>query len=105
MAHITLKQPGQSVADFAVQGATVTVAGVAVDCAERQQDVAVSVEIRQNAGGPSEGGAGAYLAQIHIPARRYTSSTGQDAEGKPTEVRTPQPLDPHAVAVTLWPIA
>ena len=69
--QIILKQGGQPVADFSVSGANVTVAGVAIDCAERQQDIAVTVEVRQNIGGPSEGGNGAYLAQIEIPARRY----------------------------------
>jgi hypothetical protein len=106
--QINLKQDGQPVADFSVSGANVTIAGVAIDCAARQQDIAVTVEVRQNLGGPSEGGNGAYLAQIEIPARRYETNTTIPAEGEdeqPTEVSEPLPLDPNAVVVTLWPTA
>lgn len=105
--QINLKQDGQPVADFAVSGTNVTVAGVTIDCAARQQDIAVTVEVRQNIDGPSEGGNGAYLTQIEIPARRYETNTipaaGEDEQ--PTEVREPLPLDPNAVVVTLWPTA
>lgn len=105
--QIILKQDGQPVADFSVSGANVTVAGVAIDCAERQQDIAVSVEVRQNIGGPSEGGNGAYLAQIEIPARRYETVTvpAEGEDEQPTELREPLPLDPNAIVVTLWPTA
>lgn len=105
--QIILKQDGQPVADFSVSGANVTVAGVAIDCAERQQDIAVSVEVRQNIGGPSEGGNGVYLAQIEIPARRYETVTvpAEGEDEQPTELREPLPLDPNAVVVTLWPTA
>ena len=106
MSQIILKQPGQPVADFAVAGAVVTVAGIVVDCAERQGDTAVSVEVRNNKSGPSEGGAGAYLAQIDIPARRYIDVAGaDDNDGKPTVIKEPVALDPNAVAITLWPTA
>lgn len=100
MSQIHLKAAGQPVADFAVSGAIVTVAGVAIDCAERQQDIAVTIEIRANQGGPSEGGDGAYLAQIAIPARRY-----DDIETDDGVQHEPQPLDPNAVEITLWPTA
>ena len=107
--QIILKQDGQPVADFSVSGANVTVAGVAIDCAERQQDIAVTVEVRQNIGGPSEGGNGAYLAQIEIPARCYETvivpAEGEGEDEQPTELREPLPLDPNAVVVTLWPTA
>lgn len=100
MPQIHLKAAGQPVADFAVSGTTVTVAGVAIDCAVRQQDTAVTVEIRANDAGPSEGGDGAYLAQIAIPARRYTEIETNDGTQ-----HEPQPLDPNAVDITLWPTA
>ena len=100
MPQIHLKQPGLPVADFAVYGAVVTVAGVAIDCAARQQDGAVVLEIRSNETGPGEGGDGAYLAQIAIPARRFDESETDDGVQ-----RRPQPLDPNAVAITLWPAA
>jgi len=103
--QINLKQPGQPVADFAVSGAIVTVAGVAIDCAARQQDTAAVIEIRDNAGAPGEGGSGAYLAQIEIPARRFeTSAIPDDGIGDEAPAE-PLPLDPNAVVVTLWPTA
>lgn len=110
MPQIILKQPGQPVAEFAVTGATVTVAGVSVDCAARQMDVAVAIEIRRNTTGPGEGGNGAYLAQITIPARRYTLVKAISAENDSVmdQARSLQeavPLDPNAVQVTLWPTA
>lgn len=100
MPQIHLKQPGLPVADFAVYGTVVTVAGVAIDCAARQQDGAVVVEIRLSDLGPSEGGDGAYLAQIAIPARRFDEIETEDGVQ-----RLPQPLDPNAVEITLWPAA
>ncbi len=105
--QINLMQPGQPVADFAVSGAVVSVAGVPVDCAASQQDVAVVIEIRSNDGIAGVGGDGAYLAQIEIPARRYETTTiPAEGEGEQdTEVRSPLPLDPDAVVVTLWPTA
>lgn len=110
MPQIILKQPGQPVADFAVVGTTVTVAGISVDCAARQLDVAVAVEIRRNTNGPSEGGNGAYLAQISIPARRYIlvkagSAENESVIGQASSMQEPVPLDPNAVQVTLWPTA
>ncbi|PIQ51118.1 MAG: hypothetical protein COW02_16410 [Comamonadaceae bacterium CG12_big_fil_rev_8_21_14_0_65_59_15] len=104
MPQITLKQPGQPVADFAFSGALVTVSGVAIDCAARQSDSLVTVEIRGNKTGATEGGNGAYLAQIDIPAKRYITTAGpDDAQGKPTSIQEAIPLDPNAVQVTLWP--
>ena len=105
MPQINLKQPGQPVADFAFSGSLVTVAGVAVDCAARQTDTAVTVEIRANKSGPGEGGNGAYLAQIDIPARRYAEVAGADADGQPAMLQEPVALDPNAVSITLWPAA
>ncbi|MGK5079636.1 hypothetical protein [Janthinobacterium sp. HLX7-2] len=110
MPQIILKQPGQTVADFSFSGTIVTVAGVSVDCAKRQLDVALAVEIRSNTAGPSEGGNGAYLAQISIPARRYLPVEAISAEhesgmGQSHSMQEPIPLDPNAVQVTLWPTA
>lgn len=109
MPQINLKQPGQPVADFSVSGGNVTVAGVTIDCEARQLDAAVTVEVRANPAGPSEGamegGSGAYLAQIDIPARRYTDVEGKDKDGKPEITQAPVPLDPNAISITLWPTA
>lgn len=105
MAQINLKSPNQPVADFSVTDTLVAVAGVFIDCSERQQDIDVMVEIRDNVGGPSEGGSGAYLAQVLIPARRYVEEIVDDAKGEGTVLRTPLPLDPNAIEITLWPRA
>ncbi|MBL8473716.1 MAG: hypothetical protein JNM98_18140 [Rhodocyclaceae bacterium] len=101
--RIDLKQPGQPVADFSVSGAVVTVAGVEIDCAARQQDVSVTVEVRNNAGIAGIGGDGAYMAQITIPARTYAYQP--DAGDESSEAREAKPLDPNAVVVTLWAVA
>lgn len=105
MPQIHLKQPGQPVADFSVAANIVTVAGVVIDCVERQLDTSVTVEIRANETGPSEGGNGAYLAQIEIPARRLVDVrvTGEDGQDQTTQ--EPVALDPNAITVTLWPAA
>lgn len=105
MAQIVLM--GSTVADFSVTGAVITVAGRQVDCADRQGDEEEIVEIRQGSKGPVEGGQGAYLAVIRIPARRYHDEPGPDdpATGNPTQVRVADPLDPNSIEVTLWPRA
>jgi len=111
--QIHLQQPGQPIADFSIAGSTVTVAGISIDCAARQQDVPVHIEVRQNQHGPGEGGNGAFLAQIRIPARRFETvqiqpqeSTGEAGSmNQPTERQEPLPLDPRTVVITLWPAA
>ena len=103
MPQINLKQPGQPVADFSVNGSFVTVAGVTIDCAARQLDSSVTVEIRSSASGIHEAGDGAYLAQIEIPARRYTEVEEIGEDEKPTILREAVALDPNAVSITLWP--
>jgi hypothetical protein len=105
--QIILKNPGQAVSDFSVSGNTVSVSDIAIDCAARQEDTAVTIEIRKNVGGAAEGGNGAYLAQIVIPSRQYsvTEVPAEEEGDTPNEIRTPIALDPNAVAVTLWPLA
>lgn len=107
MARIELKQPGQPVADFAVNGAQITIAGVLVDCAALQQDTTEIVEVRQSGAGAHIGGDGAYLAQIEIPARTHTTTTvpAEEEDGEPQTVTQAQPLDANAILVTLWPTA
>lgn len=103
MPQIHLKQPGQPIADFSVIGSNVTVSGVTIDCAERQLDTSVIVEIRANKSGPGEGGDGAYLAQIDIPARRYVGASIDSHDDQSAVNRVPVPLNPNAIAITLWP--
>ncbi|MCO7215996.1 hypothetical protein [Halomonas sp. OfavH-34-E] len=106
MPQIKLKQPQQPVAEFSVSGTTVTVGGVAVDCAARQADSSTVVEVRRNNGVAEEGGTGAYLAHIEIPARTYHEEQAAEsgAEGEePGTIQVADPLDPDAVVITLWP--
>jgi hypothetical protein len=101
--------PGQPVSDFSVSGTAVTVAGVAIDCAQREQDTAVHIEIQSVAGVATESlSDGVYLAMIDIPARRYetvVTPEGGDISGSEegSISQLPVPLDPDAVTVTLWP--
>lgn len=101
------KQPGGNLPEYSIDGTDIIVEGVAIDTAARQQDGAVLVEIRVQEGEAVEaveGGVGDYLAQIDIPARRYVEEDGPlDEDGRPTTIRTPVPIDPNRVTVTLWP--
>lgn len=106
MPQIYLKQPGQPVPDFSVSGSVVTVAGVSIDTADRETDAATTIEIRRsNDGTAHEGGDGALLAQIDIPARRYIETVGDvdPKTGEPSIIMTPVEFDPNRVTITLWP--
>lgn len=106
MPQIILQHPGQPVASFSVSGATVIVAGVTVDCAARQANASVVIEIRTGATGAQEGGSGAYLAHVAIPPKRYNTVAGpNDAQGHATTVQELIALDPNTVQITLWPTA
>jgi len=112
MPQIQLKQPGTQVADFAVAGNLITVAGLTIDCAARQQDTAVTIEVRSHLDEVIEGGReGAYLAHIHIPARTFTEvaslvedDASEDGDMGGGVALAPDPLDHNAVVVTLWPV-
>lgn len=100
MPQIILMQPGLPVASFSVDENLISIAGVAIDAATRQQDVAVYIEVRGTVSEAMEGGDGPYLAQVHIPARRYDEALNEEEE----TVLVPTPLDSNAVEITLWPI-
>ncbi len=102
MARIELKQPGQAVADFSVNGHLITIAGVLVDCLSLQKDSAQIIEVRLSERGAHIGGEGAYLAHIGIPAKAYAEVVV--GEGDVVE-RVAQDLDANAITVTLWPVA
>lgn len=104
MARIELKQPGQAVADFSVDGHLITIAGVQVDCQALQQDSEHIVEVYQSEHGTHVGGGGAYLAHITIPAKVYVEAPSQEG-GVDDFERIVQELDPNAIVVTLWPLA
>lgn len=108
MAHITLQSPGQPIADFAVSGATISIAGTPIDCAALQADSQVLINVAKDKAGavklnPKSGGT--CLAIIRIPAKQYQDVEGEPdpQTGNPTFVRTEIPLDPNAIAVELWP--
>lgn len=108
MAHITLQSPGQPIADFSVSGATISIAGTAIDCAALQTESQVLVNVAKDKAGavklnPKSGGT--CLAIICIPAKQYHDlpSDPDPQTGDPTFVRTEIPLDPNAIAVELWP--
>lgn len=91
--------------DVSVAGGIITLGEAIVDCAERQEDSAVVVDLRQPQNGPiTEGGDGRQLASIHIPPKRYVEvDTGEtDEQGEPIIERQAEPLDADQVAVTLW---
>lgn len=102
MARIELKQPGQAVADFSVNGHLITIAGVLVDCLSLQNDSAQIIEVRLSERGAHIDGEGAYLAHIEIPAKAYAEVVV--GEGDVVE-RVAQDLDANAITVTLWPVA
>lgn len=105
MPQIILKTPGQPVANFSVNGTKVIVEGLEIDCAQRQEDSALVIEVRQVAGEVVEGGQrGSYLAHIAIPPREYDTTTTGEGEEEETQ-QTIKPLDHNAVVVTLWPTA
>ncbi len=102
MARIELKQPGQAVADFSVDGHRITIAGVLVDCLELWKDSQQVIEVRRSEQGAQIGGEGAYLAHITIPGKVFTDiPVGEDGVSE----RVEQELDPNAIEVTLWPLA
>lgn len=103
MPQIILKSPGQPVADFSVSGNVVVVSGLEIDCAQRQEDSTLVIEVRQVAGEVVEGGQrGSYLAHIAIPPREYETIAGEDEEETQQIIK---PLDHNCVVVTLWPTA
>lgn len=91
--------------DFSIAEGVVTVAGVVIDCAERQGDSQTVIDIRQHQGAAQEGGSGYQLASLRIPPRQYLEVEGEPAmEGEePDTTREAQPLDPRQVEVTIWP--
>lgn len=86
--------------------AVLTIEGVSVDLAARQQDAQVVIDLcLQEDGSIREGMGRAYVAIVMIPPRRYELVAGLDAEGRPTETRQALPLDPNRVQVKLFGLA
>lgn len=93
--------------DFSIAQGIVTVAGVAIDCAEHQADSQVVIDVRHKDGTAQLGGDGYQIASVRIPPRRYVeveSEEGDDSEDEDGGTqREAQPLDPRQVEVTIWP--
>lgn len=108
MAHIVLQNPSQPVADFSVSGTIITIGGAVIDCAALQTDSQEIINVYRDKAGdvklnPKNGGT--CLAIVRIPARHYADQAGpNDEHGNPTVVSVPQPLDPNAISVELWPL-
>ncbi len=97
MARIKLLSQKQPVADFSVQGAVVTIRGLAIDCAAYYASNTRSVEVRSNESGETViGGNGLYLAVIEIPGQRFEESENGQVL---------LPMDPNAILIQLWPAA
>lgn len=92
--------------DFSLDGSTVTVDGVEIDCDARQTDAQTVIDISRHHGKTQEGG-GYLLASIRIPPRQYIEAEDDTAtpteQGEKSMTRQPQPLNAGRVAVTIWP--
>ena len=92
--------------DILKSGLSVEIEGVSITAAERQRDVETIIDIRaDSAGVVREGGEGEQIAMIVIPPRRWSATQIGDVDrfGNPLVERTPIPLAPATVSITLWP--
>lgn len=108
MPMTTLIQPGALIAPATIAADRLIIGDVTIDYAAEQQDAAVEIIVRHNAGKfMRDGDQGAIVAIVRIPARRYTEQPGDidPMTGEPTVVRVAEPLDSNAVSVELWPFA
>jgi hypothetical protein len=101
----TVMGPGPHV-DLEISGAAAVVGGsVAIDCAERQKDHQVVIDVRATNGVLAEGAGEAFVASFIIPPRVYSeaiSDTEIDDDGRPLMTREPVALDGNSVEVRLW---
>ena len=88
--------------DFSTNAAIVTIGTVEIDTDARQDDSDVVIDVFYKAGTYGEDVAGAFAAQIKIPARRYVESLSVDEQENEITIREPLPLDSNAVEVTIW---
>jgi len=95
------------VADHGVVGSQLTVAGFAIDLADRQSDVVTTIDLTvDQVGVVQEGLAGRYVASVMLPPRAYqiVDSSELDSDGNPLQVRQLQPINMDTVKLVLWPI-
>jgi hypothetical protein len=86
------------------------------DCAAKQEDSQVSIDVCMNAAGElkfsADGDAEAYVANVIIPARQYKSQGSVDGDGNPVlnqdgsqqVEQVALPLDMGQVVGNLWTI-
>ena len=98
--------------DVTIDGAEVTVAGLALDTVALQEDAPVTLSICDHEATVSVQSppAGRYVAVIDIPARVYIQEPVLDGGepvlddfGNPVYERVAQDLDPDSVRVAVWP--
>lgn len=83
---------------------------VTYNLARYERDEAVHIDLcRDKRGnlvsGVIPGTAERYVAQIDIPARKYSYvPNGVDEEGRPMEKKVAAPLDMESVTLTLWSV-
>jgi hypothetical protein len=95
------------VSDYVLEGSMLTIAGVNIDLASRQSDVATTVDLTvDRTGAVTEGLSGSYVASVVIPPRQYqlVDSGEIDVDGEPIIERQPLPLNVGAVLLFLWPV-
>ncbi len=102
---ITHLNEGQK-AEFSVSGTVLTIQGISIDLAARQQDVQtiVDVSLGSDLATAAEGVGAWYVATIVIPPREYQFvDCGQkDDQGNPIMVPQALPLDMSKVELRLW---
>lgn len=100
----TLMGPGPHV-DLGISGTTAVVGGqVTIDCAARQRDHQVVIDVRDTNGVLAEGAGNAFVCSFIIPPKTYieTESSETGADGQPLVVRQPVPLEGDAIEARLW---
>lgn len=93
-------------ADYSLNGTVLTIHGVAIDLAARQQDVqtVVDVSIGSDLNSAAEGVGAWYVATIVVPPREYelVDSGQTDENGNPIMIPQALPLDMSKVELRLW---
>jgi hypothetical protein len=96
--------------DYTVSGAVVSFGELAVDCEVEEADSTVYIPIMRAAAsgvlvqGPLAPDAGANIAEIIIPPRRYESVEELNSENEIVIVPHPLPLEMERVTLRLWPL-
>lgn len=103
--RLTLMGPGPHV-DLNVSGTTAVVGGqVTIDCAARQCDHQVVIDVRDTNGVLAEGAGNAFVCSFVISPRTYTeteSLTETGADDRPLVIRQPVGLTGDAIEARLW---